>query len=165
MGRAGELHQAQQLIDARVRNIHRASKHPQMVTTSATGVKIGRLEHRTDPQGWTRQLRVGMIEHQCPSTRRRYQPEDHPQRRRLTGPVWPKKARDRPRFQDERQIRDRRDLTRTAWVSDSASTTAVTCGPLSGQIEEARMRARAEPLGCSRREPPAALPQDLVVGE
>jgi hypothetical protein len=48
---------------------------------------------------------------------------------------------------------------------DSALTTAVTCGAVSGQVERARIRARAARPTCSRRERPAALPQDLVVGE
>jgi hypothetical protein len=62
-------------------------------------MEIGHLEHGTNPQRRTRQLRVRMIEHQCPSTRRRRQPQDHPQRRRLAGAVRAEKARDRPGLQ------------------------------------------------------------------
>ena len=46
-----------------------------------------------------------------------------------------------------------------------ASTTAVTRGPLSGRVERAQMRARVARLTRSRRERPAAPPQDPVVEE
>jgi len=55
-------------------------------------------------------LGVGAIEHERPPAGRRRQAQDHPQRCRLPGPVGPEEARDRSRFQHERQIRDRHNL-------------------------------------------------------
>jgi hypothetical protein len=74
-------------------------EHPQVIAARTARMEIGRLEHGTDPQRRTRQLRVRMIEHQCSSTRRRCQAQHHPQRRRLASAVRSEKARDRPGLQ------------------------------------------------------------------
>jgi len=58
-------------------------------------------------------LDLGWDEDWAAATRRRYQTQDHPQRRRLTSAVRSEKARDRPSLQRKRQVCDRRDLTET----------------------------------------------------
>jgi hypothetical protein len=76
-------------------------------------MEIGRLQHSADAARRTGELRVWLIEDQRPPGRRRGQPKQHPQRRRLPGPVWAEEARDRPCLERERQIIDSRQPTKS----------------------------------------------------
>jgi hypothetical protein len=87
-------------------------------------MEIGRLEHGTDPQRRTRQLRLRMIEHQCSSTRRDCETQDHPQRRRLASAIRAEKAV----IVAASNANDRSVTAETSpnrLVNDSALTTAV----------------------------------------
>jgi len=99
-----ELDQPQHLVNPRVGHADRVTERPQMITTRAAGMEIRRLEHRADPQRRALELGVGPLEHERPTARWYRKTEQHPQRRRLASPVRAKKARDRPRFQFEREV-------------------------------------------------------------
>ena len=118
-----ELDQPQHLLDPRVAADPTArAERAQVVAARAARVEVGRLEHRADPQRGPLERRVGLAEDERAAARRRREPEQHPQRRRLAGAVRAEEAGDRARLEREREIVDRDQLP-NRFVNDSASTT------------------------------------------
>jgi hypothetical protein len=50
-------------------------------------MKVGRLQHRPNSPSRLRNMRIWLAEDKRPAARRRREPEQHPQRRSLTGTI------------------------------------------------------------------------------
>ena len=105
-----ELDQPEHFVDPRVGQVDGPAQGSQMVAPRAAGMEIGGFEHRADPQRRPLKLRVRHAEDERASARRLREAEQHAQRRRLPGAVRPEEARDRARFERERQVVDGEDL-------------------------------------------------------
>ena len=111
--------------------------------------------------------RVGLAEHERPPARRRREPEQHPQRRRLAGPVRAEEAGDRARLERERELVDRGQLAEPL-RQRLGTTTGATAHTLPGSParpvpHDVRGERRHEPLGADgncgfSRSRPASLP-------
>ena len=81
-----------------------------MVAAGTAGVEVGGFERSTDPAARVCKLDVGAAEDERPAARWRYEPDDHPQRRRLAGAVRAEESRDRAPLELEREVVDRDDV-------------------------------------------------------
>src|SRR5918999_1885346 len=60
-----EPDERQDLFDVRRRDLRRERKRAQMVASGASGVKVVRLEHSTDPTRWMVEVFVAVAEDEC----------------------------------------------------------------------------------------------------
>ena len=88
----GEVDLAEHRVDARERETCGGRQDAKVIARPPTGMKGVRLEHCPDAAERLRHRRVRLAADRGAALARPHQAEEHPQRRRLAGPVGPEEA-------------------------------------------------------------------------